>query len=296
MTEYSFLDDQERATVLSWLPNGNMHRIHAQIRSRAEVDFSQKYQPGAWLLNHIDFQLWADAQCSCALWLYGDMGTGKTVLTSTVIEQLEQRYNGSSGGALAYFYCSAAESTRTDPLDILLEILRQLTSTKSGLNIFRKWQQNKRPSALTRDAVLRLILQMINLNAHRQTTIVIDALDEIDRDGTGLSSITDALHYLLEEAGGLVKVFVSSRPESRIRDLLRSWTKIPVELGSTRSDIETYIELEVNRLLRHKPRVKDLKPKIEETLKRRAGGMFVHVPLSVLDHYQTMTLELILSS
>jgi hypothetical protein len=282
ITEYSFLDDQERAAVLSWLPDGNMHRIHAQIRSRAEVDFSQKYQPGAWLLKHIDFQIWADAQCSCALWLYGDMGAGKTVLTSTAIEQLEQRYGGSSGGALAYFYCSAAESTRTDPLDILQEILRQLASTEPGLDIFRDWQRGREPSALTRDAVLRLILQIINLNAHRQTTIVIDALDEIDRDGTGLTSVTDALHYLLEEAGGLVKIFVSSRPESRIRDQLRSWTRIPVDTGSTRSDIETYIELEVNRLLRHKTRVADLKPKIKETLKRRAGGMFVHVPLPLL--------------
>ena len=27
ITEYSFLDDQERAADLSWLPDGNMHRI-----------------------------------------------------------------------------------------------------------------------------------------------------------------------------------------------------------------------------------------------------------------------------
>ncbi|KAH6855628.1 hypothetical protein B0I37DRAFT_411606 [Chaetomium sp. MPI-CAGE-AT-0009] len=276
----AFLIDQERASVLSWLPDGNMHRIHAQIRSRAEVDFSQKYQPGVWLLKHMDFQIWADAQFSCGLWLYGDMGAGKTVLTSTVIEHLEQLYSGSSRGALAYFYCSAAESTRTDPLDILQEILRQLASTKPGSDIFRDWQQNKKPSALTRDAVLRLILQMINLNAHRQTAIVIDALDEIDRDGTGLTSITDALHYLLEAADGVVKIFVSSRPESRIRDQLRPWTGIPVDPGSTRSDMETYIDLEVDRLLRHKNRLVKLKPKIKETLKERAGGMFRYVQMS----------------
>lgn len=255
-----------------------MDRTHAQIRSRAEVDFTQKYQPGTWLLKHINFQLWVDAQCSCGFWLSGDMGTGKTVLTSTVIEHFEQLYSGSSRGALAYFYCSASESTRTDPLNILQEILRQLASTKHGLDIFRKWQKDKKPSSLTRDAVLRLILQMININAHRQTTIVIDALDEIDRDGTGLTSITDALQYLLEAADGLVKVFVSSRPESRIRDQLRFWTGIPVDLRSTRSDIETYIELEVDRLLRHKTRVANLKPKVKQTLKERAGGMYVLVP------------------
>ncbi|KAK3293883.1 uncharacterized protein B0H64DRAFT_462192 [Chaetomium fimeti] len=280
ITEYSFLVDQERAAVLRWLPDGNMDRIHTQIRSRAEVDFSENYQPGVWLLKHIDFQIWADAQSSCGLWLYGDMGTGKTVLTSTVIKHLEQLYTGSSQGALAYFYCSAAESTRTDPLDILQEILRQLASTKPGLDIFRNWQQDKKPSALTRDAVLRLILQMIDLNAHRQTTIVIDALDEIDRDGMGLTSIADALHYLLEAADGVVKIFVSSRPQSRIRDQLQSWTGIPVDPESTRSGMETYIELEVDRLLRHKHRLVDLKPKVKETLKQRAGGMFRYVQMS----------------
>ncbi|KAH6632792.1 hypothetical protein F5144DRAFT_489603 [Chaetomium tenue] len=255
-------------------------QLERKIRSRAEVGFSQKYQPGAWLLKHIDFQLWADAQCSCGFWLYGDMGAGKTVLTSTVIEHFEQLYRGSSRGALAYFYCSASESTRTDPLNILQEILRQLASTKPGLDVFQKWQRGKKPSSLTRDAVLRLILQMVNLNAHRQTTIVIDALDEIDRDGTGLASITDALQYLVEAADGLVKVFVSSRPESRIRDRLRSWTGMPVDPGSTRNDIETYIELEVDRLLRYKTRVVDLKPKVKQTLKERAGGMFRYVQMS----------------
>ncbi|KAL4752707.1 hypothetical protein BDW72DRAFT_57541 [Aspergillus terricola var. indicus] len=186
----SFLFNQEREAVLRWLPNNNMHRIHAQTRSKAEIDFGQKYQPGSWLLKHIDLQVWADAQLSCGLWLHGKMGTGKTILTSTVIEHLADRYAGSSNGALAYVYCSGADSRRSNPLDILMEILRQLASTEAGLTVFREWKEGKQLLELMQLAVLQLILKMINLNISRQTTIVIDALDEIDRDR--LASVTGA--------------------------------------------------------------------------------------------------------
>ncbi|KAL4745309.1 hypothetical protein BDW72DRAFT_198768 [Aspergillus terricola var. indicus] len=192
-----------------------MHRIHAQTRSKAEIDFDQKYQPGSWLLKHLDLQLWADAQFSCGLWLHGKMGTGKTILTSTVIEHQAERYAGSSNGALTYVYCTGADSRCSNPLDILMEILRQLASTEAELAVFQEWKEGKQLSELTQLAVLQLILKMINLNIGRQTTIVIDTLDEIDRDG--LISVTGAQHLLLEKSEGLLKVFVSSRPESRIR-------------------------------------------------------------------------------
>ncbi|KAL4744593.1 hypothetical protein BDW72DRAFT_188186, partial [Aspergillus terricola var. indicus] len=83
-----------------------------------------------------------------------------------------------------------------------IEIIRQLASTKAGLAVFREWKEGKQLSELMQLAVLQLILKMINLYIGCQTTIVIDALDKIDRDG--LASVTGALHLLLEKSEGLL--------------------------------------------------------------------------------------------
>ncbi len=130
----------------------------------------------------MDFQICRDAKSSCGIWLCGKRGIGKTVLTSTVIKYLDELYNESSRGAMAYYSCSGSESSRAGVLDILMDILTQLASTKAGWRIFQDWKRNHSSNALTRIEIHKLILRMVELNGENQTTIIIDGLDEIDKD------------------------------------------------------------------------------------------------------------------
>lgn len=58
-----------------------------------------------------------------------------------------------------------------------------------------------------------------------------------------------SLGLLLNEASGLFKVFISSRPEDHINNLLESWSKFDVEPEFTRGDVETYVESQVDKRL-----------------------------------------------
>lgn len=60
-----------------------------------------------WLIRSKKFEEWEAATASSILWLRGDVGTGKSVLSSSVVDYLQTLYSDSiEDGALAFFYCN----------------------------------------------------------------------------------------------------------------------------------------------------------------------------------------------
>ena len=117
-----------------------------------------------------------------------------------------------------------------------------------------------------------LLLDIVELNDQSQTTIIIDALDEADSDS--FFDVVEILEQLINDSPGLVKVFISSRPEDHINSALEAWPEIEIEPQFTRKDIETYINSQVNKRLLLKRRVKDqLRQDVKDFLKVRANGM-----------------------
>ena len=59
-----------------------------------------------WLLKHSNFRAWLMAEGSARFWLHGGVGTGKSVLSSSVIDRLGQFCTNSiEDGGFAFFYC-----------------------------------------------------------------------------------------------------------------------------------------------------------------------------------------------
>ena len=67
-----------------------------------------------------------------------------------------------------------------------------------------------------------LMLSLINANDH--TTIVIDALDELDNESQYRQSLLDLLTFLIRECHTVVKVFVSSRDD---QDIVKELKNVP---------------------------------------------------------------------
>lgn len=65
-------------------PRGNTQRI---------ADTKGCLFPGAsnWILDSDDFRRWHDADEARLLWIKGDPGKGKTMLMTTVVEELERQ-------------------------------------------------------------------------------------------------------------------------------------------------------------------------------------------------------------
>jgi Cdc6-like AAA superfamily ATPase len=266
-----FVERADRLDVLSWLPNQDVQEIaHKGIMNKTVIP-----NPGQWITDLEEFKEWQNSRDSCGIWLRGALGTGKTVLTSTVVNHVSGLYRGKTSGAMAYFYCSGAANAKPSFSDILESILRQLVSTIEGLNKFKNWKIGRELRDLTNEAMEKLIREMIKLNASQTTTIIIDALDEADAGSWRY--VIDFLESLINQDSSLVKVFCSSRPEEPIEIGLCFWPRIEVEPGRTRQDIETYIDTRVDKILNlrttNKAKEGAFRSEVKAFLKERANGM-----------------------
>ena len=261
--------------MLNWLPDPNTQEdTHADIR-KATINGKLK-DPGKWITELDDFKEWQNSRDSCSIWLRGDLGTGKTVLTSTVVNHLSGLYKGTTNGAMAYYYCSGAANAKPNASDILRSILRQLVATDAGFDAYQDWKTGQERRDLTNEATTKLIGDMVKLSTS-QTTIIIDALDETDKDSC--RHVIDVLEDLINLDGGLVKVFIASRGEEHIRRELDSWPTIILQSKLTEEDIDKYINAEVDHSLRLRKEEREkegpLREEVKSFLKRVADGMYV---------------------
>jgi len=131
----------------------------------------------------------------------------------------------------------------------MLSILKQL-SCKSGdtpipAPVAVKWEERLSQGSEHRPDMDECIEVILELTKERPAIIVIDALDECQR-GTR-SELLDGLDRILQESEHLVKVFVSSRQDSDIRNHFRKTPKLEIAARENSQDIKNYITSELNK-------------------------------------------------
>ncbi|KAI2782700.1 hypothetical protein F4815DRAFT_431358 [Daldinia loculata] len=268
---------QNRHNVLAWISTTNYSVLHKSARDKAVG--SERRAPGKWVLDEPEYRYWQGAIIPSVLWLSGDLGTGKTTLISTIIELVKTLYNEENRGTIAYFYCSGTLGTSID--SILRSIIRQLANSRQGLDmVTKKWEaKSYGEELLALDESKEMIKKLVNLNGRSQTTIIIDALDEISHDDLAIFfEVLDGLMQM-KTPTCLLKVILSSRPETRIGNALGHWPKIEVAPIKTKSDITFYIGTEVETRLRDRDQY--VKDNIKTTLAERARGMFTYIEFAI---------------
>ena len=272
------LDKSERDKILSWISSQPFIEHHEQTK-RSDVPGR-----GEWLLEDPIYTRWhKDSSCSL-LWLHGKVGSGKSTLTAIVIEDAMMRSAAGQNPPPVYFYCSrnAAEPARSSPDAILASIVRQLSDINSGAplrrSIVEKYERKGRgfeSKGLRLEESRDFILEMIG--SFRMTTIVIDALDEID--STSRDALLEALENILQDATGLVKIFVSSRDDQDIVCTLSEYPSLDIVSDKNQRDIERFVQTETERLitkrrlLRHSTHKEELKSLIIDQVSKKADGM-----------------------
>jgi Cdc6-like AAA superfamily ATPase len=243
-----------------------MWPIHLGIRNKVE---DSNPTAGEWLLQEYGFKEWRDSKISTGFWLKGDLGTGKTVLCSTVINHLRGLHGDDERKrSMAYFYCSSSSPLRRSADEILKSILKQLTESDLGLQAFSSWFEKKAGSKedLTRNQVRGVLQEIIESLGNVQTTIIIDGLDELVRDEIvhnehelvydelkALLSVLERLLGHFENSNkGLLKILVSSRNSASkvIKPYLINWTPFDILFGLSEADMKRYISSQVRNYSR----------------------------------------------
>jgi len=183
---------------------------------------------------------------------------------------------------LAYFYCNRAEESRRDPESILRTVIQQLAQTPSKDNLLTpvldvykvREETGQRSSRLTLKECQDLLVQLTAV--YPQTTICIDALDEVDHQLR--LGLLRALKHVVERSNTRVKIFATTRMDADILMQFEMFPRIELEPNDNVDDINQFVKEKEQKMIEQKQLLHSnvpgpLKDEICQVLCERSKGM-----------------------
>jgi hypothetical protein len=218
-------------------------------------------------------------------------GSGKTVLSSAIIDEIEQQHLG----ALAYFYFSfqskESQDVRHFKYSILIQIVRSLTwrdpqrpddfyVPRAFRELYERYQPSRDPKMEDLDATFRDVL-----NESKETYFVIDALDECPSP-TDREAVIMFLAELSRNSPTGTHILITSRREEDIEitisEIPNEKSIVPFEIIKVNADIRNHLQ----DCIAKEPygRWSDaLKSKVVNHLTELADGVFRWADLQIRD-------------
>ncbi|EXA34184.1 hypothetical protein FOVG_14620 [Fusarium oxysporum f. sp. pisi HDV247] len=242
---------------------------------------------GQWLLNNPQYLHWK-FHMNSFLWLNGNSGRGKTILSSTIIEDIR---NGPlpqlRNCAILYFYITFTDSQKQS----LHAIIRSLIS-----QLYRSRLESRHPitslhskcgggsSQATVEQLKSTFREMLSVGG--EVFIVIDALDEYQNRSTQRDEL---LTWIESFRNGPVNthLLVTSRPEHEIETSIETWADsdsiISLRTDNLGRDISHYVRDVVTKStsFRRWHGQTSIQDNIVNTLTAKADGVFRWVSLQL---------------
>ncbi|KAI1109430.1 ankyrin repeat-containing domain protein [Nemania sp. NC0429] len=251
--------------IVEWLDAPDQSIDHDEAR--------QKHEPGTgqWFLDSRHYQDWLGGPSS-RLWLHGKAGCCKTVLCSTIIEDVQRRLSSQTGAVLVYFYFSFADIRKQSYHSLLLSLVTKLIKDCFVVHpsISTAFDRRRKPDIRVLEEALVALLR-----GHRTSYVVVDALDECPETGDERERVMQGLGRIAKMAIG-TRFLVTSRKESDIEEFMQTWTNVRLAIDEkcVSADIDTFIKA----ALVNDPKLKRLpdtvKEEIEDTFHANSDGMF----------------------
>ncbi|KAF2793076.1 hypothetical protein K505DRAFT_306450 [Melanomma pulvis-pyrius CBS 109.77] len=263
------LTDAKLVTIRQWLsapdPSTNYHKA-LSLRQN---------DTGLWLLESDLYKKWTVKASS--IWLHGIPGCGKTILSSTLLENILEHASGDPGKSVAYFYFDFNDKQKQDPQIMVRSLISQLSQQcikiSPGLNgLYSSCGNGQRqPSPAELLQVLRQLIE-----ERPCTYIIIDALDECGSRRELMSIVKNMLAWKLQ---GIHLLCTSRREgdiESTLGRILDDKNILCIQSKAVDLDIQSYVRqrLSEDDSLRKWQNDAIIREKIESSLMEGAHGMF----------------------
>jgi hypothetical protein len=260
---------ERQSKIRSWLsapdPSTNYHKAHKQRQAGT----------GLWLLHSERFKRWKEASAS-RLWLYGIPGCGKTILSSTVVENLQHHCRDDKREVTVYFYFDFNDMQKQDPELMFRSLFRQLLQRSVKIPeevnaLFSSCGDGQQQPSLP--ALLNVAPQLVRQFTH--VYIVLDALDESAKR----AELMDMLETVAGWQLGILHLLMTSRKERDIEMSLETFISehdmICLQRDVVDRDILRFVQQKIGddkRLAKWNKNV-EVREEIETALMRGAQGM-----------------------
>ena len=257
-----------------------------------------RWVPGTctWLLDDSRYLEWINGSEKALLWVTGAPGSGKTVLSSFVIDQIESTKSPRNVG---FFFADDSSTSQRSAVMLLRGLLYQILNRNPSL--FKHAQVHWRRTAARAFEELSLLWKICTACFDdpllENAVVVLDALDECAAPDCE-HLLTWITQYHENRPTGLtqVKFFLTSRPEIRIADILdTSAIRVRLEIHNNTDwlskDIEVFIDAAIDTLPALREWSSERKEHIRHRLIQNADRTFLWVSLVL----QKLTTEAMLS-
>ena len=227
--------------ILAWLSPPDPWTNHNSARDLHEDG------TGRWVLESDAYQAWRSRSIR-HLWLSGTAGCGKTILSSTIVEDLQHHCQQEVTFGIAPFYFSFSDRGKQSYEALLRSLVAELGTRVPGLATLQG-SYDQRHTSQGGLSVARLETILIAVLASYDTVfVVLDALDECPQEADARSRLFDGLNCLAREASN-VKFLMTSRDHPDIRDSISDLPaeQLPVKAGAVDHDIRVYVEQQLSR-------------------------------------------------
>lgn len=270
--------DELRQKIREWLsaPDPSSNYIKA-LRDRYEAT-------GSWFLATDTYSNWLSTPTSL-VWMHGIPGCGKTVLSSTVIQNISKYCESRTGSIVLYFYFDFNDIEKQKYAKMLRSLVTQLCSQcantpkvlESLYSSCRNGEQQPTDSSL-----LAALCQMIG--QFEDVYVILDALDECLERQELLASI----QQLIRCNDGRIHILTTSRMEKDIEESMEPFTnnreKIRIRSMLIDNDIRSYVRgrLQTDPTLKRWQKQPKMQKEIEDTLMDKTDGMWVSCYISII--------------
>ena len=238
-----------------------------------QSDFINRRQAGTgeWLLDSPEFHTWLNMERQ-TLFCQGIPGTGKTILTSIVVDDICNRFHNDNTTGITYVYFNFRRRDEQTAEDLLASLLKQLAQGQSLLpdNVRSLYDKHKDKKTRPLFDEVTKVLQSVAATYSR-LFIVVDALDECQiSDGCRTRFLT-AIFNLQAKYGA--NIFATSRIIPEITEKFQG--SISLEIRASEQDVRKYVNGQISHLpsfVRCNP---DLQEKIKSGIVKAVDGMYV---------------------
>lgn len=257
----------DQQAILNWLSPTEYGSQQSDFLSRRQEG------TGQWLLDSAEFQGWLNNRKQ-TLFCPGIPGAGKTILTSIVVEKLYNHFQHHGNVGIAYLYCNFRRKDEQDTLDLLANVLKQLTQSLSTIPESLKSLYDNLSSKMARLSLEDISKAVFSVTAlQNRTFVLVDALDECQPIPGNVLKLLTHLFNLQVNCG--LNIFATSRFIPEIVEKFNFTGCRLIEIRASDEDVQKYVQGHMSQLPRFVQTRQDLREQIVAEITRFVDGMYV---------------------
>ncbi|KAK5690618.1 hypothetical protein LTR97_012174 [Elasticomyces elasticus] len=253
-----------------------LSNLHAADPTLEHSAARRRHHPGTgqWFLDCKEYASWKSGNKGARLWIHGKSGCSKTVLCSSIIEDMHTHCSHLRC-SMAYFYFTFADEQKQSWDALLRSLIVQLSAGRPAVDLLRTAVSRPFIAMAELEAILNAILDDLRSN-QTQVYLIVDALDEGEDGLDGRLAVQEALMCLTAVYGNL-SILVTSQTHPDIEQVMHVWaaSAIQVPHDATNLDIEAYVQLQTSHSLEFQEVEPGVTAMIATTLGRNADAMRV---------------------